>query len=1841
MTGSSTIDTQSSDDTPGLLWEDAERRFLRVWRAETGDDRRVYLAVQPARDLYDERSAARLAHEFALRDELDSSWALRPLAFVREGGMPTLLTQNCVGRPLDREFEAPLNAEQFLRISISIANATSRMHASGIVHKNIKAPNILVNADDGEVWLTGFGIATRLPREQQKPEPPEFIAGTLSHMAPEQTGRMNRSIDSRSDLYALGVTLYQLLTGALPFVASDPMDWVHCHVARLPEPPGSRVTNVDPQIGAIVMKLLAKTPEDRYQTANGVERDLRKCLEEIELRGHTNPFPLGESDRAERLLIPERLYGRDADINSLKVAFDRVVKDGKPRCVLVLGRPGIGKSSVVNELHKALVPARALFASGKFDQLSRDVPYATLERALRDMVRPLLLKPEIELATWRDDIRAALEVHGAVLVDLVPELRIILGELHPVPELPPPAARARFQRALRRFIGVFARPAHPLTLFLDDLQWLDGATLDFLDELLLHPEVQHLLLLGAYRDSEVDETHPLTLKLKTLRDLGADVAEIALTALQEDDLGQLIQDTLYCDKAQSASLAVLLHKKTGGNPFFAGQFLRELVDDRAIQIEPASGRWRWNIADIESKGYTDNVMDLMVSRLVRWPEETRQGMKELACLGNQATASSLAIVHESSREQLETDLREAFRAELIVQVGDTIRFAHDRVQEAAYALLPESDRAREHLRVGRLLLARLGPAERDEGLFDIVGQLNRGAELIESDEEREAVAALNLSAGSRAKAAVAYASALNYAASGMRLLPAGTWSRWHDLLFGLEYLRAECEFLTGQMTLSREHLEALIQNTRNAQERGAITSVLSDVLFALQRLELGLGACLGFLHERGIALPLQPTDAEAQAAYDRVRTRLGARPIESLKDLPPMIDPDALATIGVLAKLASVSTAMGKNFFSLVIFSGLDLCLSYGGTDIACLIYGYSGIVIGWYFDDMQAAQRFAQTGFDLVQRPGMQRYEALVRLTYATHVVWARHVANGVSEIRAALHVAEATGDPFAAAMCRDILVSDLLAAGEPLAAVEIEAESALAFARQIQFGDLVDIANTQSAFIRNLRGLTSRFGTLDDDRFNEGTLENFYATQSHLPFSEAWYLIRKLQTRYLAGNFLQALDAANQARAKLWSTPAMLELAECAFFTALTYAALSDTSESGRQHLQDAIRLQRRLEAWASDCPENFDSRAWLVSAEVARLEGRDADAMHLYDKAQHSARENGCIQNEALANELAAGFYLSRGFEKIARMYLWDARSAYMSWGAQGKVRQLDQLFPHLQERDKANQPSSMVSASMAQLDLATLTQVLQAVASEIDLDRLISTIMRMAVRHAGAERGLLILPHGGGHRLRAEARITGEAVAVELLTEEVDSTRLPMAALQLVLRTGEAVLLPDATADLSFHEDVYIRTQKARSVLCMPLMKQSRLIGVIYLENNLATEVFTPKRMAILHLLSSEAALSLENALLYRDLQEREARMRRLVDSNIVGIAIWHADGRILDINEVFLKMIGYEREEFISGRARWTDFVPPEWREHDAQALESIRTEGMAHTHEREYLHKSGKRIPVLAGGAIFEATPDEGVAFSVDLTELKRAEQTAHDNERRFHEAEMRLTNANRVASVGQLAASIAHEINQPLAAISTTASTCELILAEPTPSLERLTAAIRRTIRDVNRASDIVTRLRALFSKKEMATAPIDFNEAIRDVIAQASAGLERNNVILRCEFAQNLPPITGDVVQLQQVISNLIRNASEAMGQIEDRPRQLVVRTSWDGDELIQLDVQDVGTGLSPHLADKLFEPFNTTKEEGMGVGLFVSRSIIERHGGRLWVTPNEGHGVTFSFAIPRNAK
>ncbi|WMT78177.1 AAA family ATPase [Bradyrhizobium sp. Ash2021] len=1592
------------------LLEDGERVFCRVGSHANADG--SVLAVLPAAEHPTPATLDRLAHEYGLKEELDGAWAVRPLGLIREGGRTMLVLEDPGGEPLERLLGAPLETDHFLRPAIDIAVALGKLHRRGLLHKDIKPANIMVNCADGQVRLTGFGIASRAPRERQAPEPPETVAGTLAYMAPEQTGRMNRSIDSRSDLYALGVTFYQMLTGSLPFTAADPMEWVHCHIARTPLRPSERSKNIPVPVSEIIMKLLAKTAEERYQTAAGVESDLRHCLAERERKGRIAPFALGEHDAPDRLLLPEKLYGRAREIETLLACFDRIVNNGAAELVLVSGYSGIGKSSVVNELHKVLVPPRGLFASGKFDQYKRDIPYSTLAQAFQSLIRPLLGKSDPELAGWREAFREALGPNGRLIIDLVPELKLIVGDQPPIPELPLHDAQRRFQLVFRRFLAVFARREHPLALFLDDLQWLDSATLDLLEDLLTQPDVQHLMLIGAYRDNEVNSAHPLIRKLEAIRKAGAVVHEIILTPLAREDLGRLIGDALHCEPERVTALAELIHEKTAGNPFFAIQLISVLVEEGLLTFDYGEGRWSWDLNRIRAKGYTDNVADFMAAKLSRLPPTTQKVLGQLACLGNAAESETLALVHEASDEATNAALWEAVRAGLVLRSGGTYAFLHDRVQEAAYTLIVEDERAMSHLRIGRLLAARTPPEHLEENIFEIVNQFDRGAALISTEREREQVATFNLMAGRRAKAATAYAAALRYFVVGRLLLGEKGWEQCYQLTFDLELNRGECEYLTGELAAAEERLSLLSARALTIVHAAAVACVRINLYTTVDRSDRAVEVGLDYLRHVDARWPQHATAEDVQQEYGRLRQRLGSGSIEGLLELPLMTDPDRRATMDVLTVLTSPALFTDLNLFRLVVGRMATLSLEHGNTDGSSLAYTWLGGVLGTHFGDYQAGFRFGRLGLDLVEKRGLDRFRARVYLVFAVHVAhWTQSLATSRAFLRRAFEAAQEAGDlSYAAYSCID-LTTNLFAYGDPLEVVEREAENGLQFAQKVRFGLASDCLTGQLRLIRMLRGLTPDFGSFNDEAFEESRFVQRLESNRQLAICACYYWVRKLQAGVYAGDSVAAIAATTKLAPLLWTAPTQVEQSEYQFYGALARAARCDEApaEERSQHLAALADHYRQIAVWAENCPENFENRTALVGAEIARIDGRVLNAEHLYERAIRSARENGFIHNEALAYERAARFYAARGFKQIADLYLRNARYGYLRWGAVGKVRQLDETYPDLRQEDSLPGPMSTIGAPVEHLDLATVIKVSQAVSGEIVLENLIDTLMRTAMEQAGAERALLIMPCGQGPRIEAEATTSGDTVTVRLVEGAVTEHVLPESVLHYVLRTRESVVLDDAAAQSPFGVDSYICQRKARSILCLPLLNQAKLIGVLYLENNLMPRVFAPARISVLKLLASQAAIALENAHLYRDVAERETKIRRLVDSNIIGIFIWDFDGRVLEANDEFLRMVNYDREDLVSGRIRWADLTPSDWRDRNNARIERQKRSGRFEPFEKEYTRKDGSRVPVLIGGATFEEGGNEGVAFVLDLTGRKRAEDALREREAQLAEARREL----------------------------------------------------------------------------------------------------------------------------------------------------------------------------------------------------------------------------------------
>jgi PAS domain S-box-containing protein len=848
----------------------------------------------------------------------------------------------------------------------------------------------------------------------------------------------------------------------------------------------------------------------------------------------------------------------------------------------------------------------------------------------------------------------------------------------------------------------------------------------------------------------------------------------------------------------------------------------------------------------------------------------------------------------------------------------------------------------------------------------------------------------------------------------------------------------------------------------------------------------------------------------------------------------------------------------------------------------------------------------------------------------------WRNHVRSSLDLLRRTFEVSNKIGDLLYAAYACNNLNAVLLFAGDPLADVQCEAEHGLAFSQRARYSLVVNVITTQLAFIRMLRGSTPEFGRLDD----EPALERRLCAEPASAIDEYWYWVSKMQARYFAGDCAAAVDAASKAQPLLWLSTSFTEEAEYHFYGALSLAAYCEqvSPDERQQHQASLAAHQERLAVWAKHCPENFENRLALVNAEIARLEKSELDAERLYEQAIRSARANDFVHNEALANELAARFYAARGFERIAQTYMHDARHCYLRWGAHGKVRQLEAMYPHFQTEAAAPHATSTAGTAVEQLDLGTVIKVSQAVSREIVLEKLIDTLMRTAIEQAGAERGLLILSEGENQRVKAEAKTAGDAVFVELCDWPVVAAMLPQTVLNHALRTRESAIVDDACADSCFGSDPYIVEHRARSVLCLPLISQAELVGILYLENNLASGVFAPARMAVLKLVASQAAITLENARLFRELAQREAKIRRLVDANIVGIIVWDCDGRILDANDAFLRMVGYDRKELVSGRMRWTDLTPAEWLYHGHQQwTPELYMTGTLEPVEKEYFHKEGHRVPVLVGSALFEERRNQGVGFVLDLTESKRAEAEARENERRFHQVQMELAHANRAATMGQLTASIAHEVKQPIAAMQINACAALRWLSARPLNREEARSALEHIIEDAKRADHIIGRVRDLFKKAPPRDDPVDINEAVNEVVELVRYEAAKHDVSVQTMLGEGLPKIRGDRVQLQQVMLNLMVNAIESMSATSGGPRELSITTAGDLSNAVSVVVRDSGPGLPAQEVERIFDPFYTTKPGGLGMGLSICRSIAEAHEGRLEAKPNVPAGAVFQLTLP----
>ncbi|WNG23902.1 AAA family ATPase [Cystobacter fuscus] len=1450
-----------------VLHQGAKHTLFRALRQ--ADGRPVVIKMSDMAHV-DSRGIARLEREFGLiRKCQGSPHVVEALELLRLPGTAALVLEDFQGHSLNRLLSGPSEIRSFLRLAISMASALAEVHRREIVHLDIKPANIIVNDAAGVVKIADFGIASALPLEHPSFRPASTVEGTFAYLSPEQTGRMNRVVDHRSDLYSLGITFYEMLAGVPPFSAEDVLGWFHCHLAVVPRPVSELNPSVPVTLSRLVARLMAKAPEDRYQSAEGLKADLEQCASRWDSGAALDPFPLGSADALDGFRLPEKLYGRGDDVAALLGAFERGVKAGRCALALISGYSGVGKSSLVREVFGPLVRERGLFAFGKFDQFNTGGPYSTLVSALRQCLQQLLAEGEAEIAAWKERIQRALGVNGQLVVDMLPQLELIIGKQAPVEELGPAESLNRLHEIFTRFFGALSLDERPLVLFLDDLQWVDPATLALLQHVIPDPEAGCLFVIGAYRDNEVSPSHPLMVALDSLRRMAVPIASIVLSPLGLEHTQRLLADALHTDETRVLSLAHLLIEKTGGNPFFLTQFLGTLHREKLLQFDTAAREWRWDLARIQAQGFTDNVVDLMVAKLRELPSPTQDALEVAACIGNTFDAEDVRELVRGSLEELEARLFGAIQERLILRSEHGYRFLHDRIQQAAYLLTPEAQRIALHLRIGRMLRAR-----RPSAVFELVNHLNLAAALIDDRDETLELARLNLVAGKSAIRSAAHAAALSYLATGCDLVGEDGWESHPELTYELTFQRAQCELISGQLGAAEARITTLITRVRTRAEQADVHRLKVDLHGTRGEFPQAVETALSCARRFGLELSPRPNPEELRATVQALWEELEQRKLESLMDLAPMTDPDQKTLLALFAAVLPPAYFINPDLHDLLACQMVGASLRYGNADVSVMGYVVFGQAMGHVLKKWREAVRLGALAVDLMDRRGIVGSRAKVCLViggFINHRI--HHLREVLPLFRESWSAARQSGElTFASYSVMNLVVFRFMM-GDHLEDVSSEAETSLDFLHRTR-NEAVWLA------IADLREVVECLRQRTDA---PPVAPDSVTGLRAVPFIAFMFHRYRLLCALIYGDARGAVEMALKGRAFLYSYAGQAGVAEYHYHAALALARHYDavTPEEQREYLHQIEADHAVLQEWAETGPANFGHAHALISAELARLRGNTEEAMRRYEEAISRARQNGFTQCEALAYEVASEFYRTRGVETVADTYLREARRAWLQWGAHGKVKLLDMRHPRLL-RSGATTTGTSTTTDEA-FNVMTVVKAQQAISKEIVLAGLLKTLMRILIESAGAERGYLLLTRDDTLFIEAGAEVEREEIKVDAEPVPLEaSARLPHSIVHYVKRSLESLILEDAGTDSRFASDEYVVRAKPRSILCMPVMGQAKLVGVLYVENRLAAGVFTPGRLAVLEVLASQASISLANARLYASVQQAKEALRRSHD-----------------------------------------------------------------------------------------------------------------------------------------------------------------------------------------------------------------------------------------------------------------------------------------------------------------------------------------------------------------------
>ncbi|PSB45508.1 hypothetical protein C7B80_16770 [Cyanosarcina cf. burmensis CCALA 770] len=1575
-----------------------------------------------------------LKQEFQITHDLKCQGALKSYKLEKYQNNLALILEDFGGQLLSQLLQTnQLSLTEFLSIAISLTQTLVQLHSFSIIHKDIKPENILINLKTNQVKLTGFSSAITLLKEQQTINSLNLIEGSLTYISPEQTGRMNRSLDYRTDFYSLGITFYEMLTGIVPFPTSDPMELVYCHIAKQPVPPSVK-RKISPAVSHIVMKLLAKNADDRYQNAAGLKFDLENCLFQLQTTGIIETFPLGRRDRGSQLLMPQKLYGREKEVQLLLDTFARVAQ-GATEIVLLSGYSGIGKTSVVNEVNKPIVEARGYFIAGKFDQFKRNIPYDALIQAFRELIRQLLTESEAQIAAWKEKLLDALAPNGQIIIDMIPEVELIIGVQPEVAQLGLSESQNRFNRVFQQFINAFCQPEHPLVIFLDDLQWADTASLKLIQLLTADDRSQYLFVIGAYRDNEVDLTHLLVQTIEKIKTDETTIANLTIVPLSYIQVTQLIEDILgeNTQTEQVKQLSEIVFNKTQGNPFFITQFIQTLYTEKLLIYRANCDCWHWDIEQIQAIGILDfNIVELIARNIRQLPPETQKVLKLAACIGNYFNLKALAIVNEESDLSTARTLWSALQAGLILPQSDTYKiplvfsevealelplhdvqvdykFLHDRVQQAAYSLIPAAEKQSTHYKIGQLLLKNMSLQEQNDNIFALVNQLNFGVELLTTQAQKDELAKLNFIAGRKAKAAMAYEAAVNYLNIGLNLLGTNSWKYQYNLTSDLYLEASEAQYLNTNLERAATLCNVAFQHIETVLEKVKIYKMKIKLALAQNQIELAIEIGLQVLEMLGVAL---------------VRSLPQELDIEKIAQLSSMTDPYKLAAMEILM-LIHAPACFGESGLALpIIYTMVELSRQYGNSPPSIYAYAVYGNIRIWLVPNIDFAYQLGQLARLLLERLNAREFLSKGSIPISINIThWKKHARETIEPLLRAIQDGLEVGDIEFACHAAYFYCAHLFFNGNNLEYVQDKQKQYIKFIQKFRQEHQLYLAKIDGQLVDNLRKRSPDKLVLSGEYLNEEETIAYLQKHNNLISLFSIYFARCMLC-YLFKNYEKSLESAKVGAKYSGYVQSEIIFVQHNFYYSLSLLAHHfppgiqiNLGRKNEQHhdLSQVLQNQEKMQYWAQHCPMNYQHKYELVEAEKARVLGQTLVAMEYYDRAIGGARQQGYIQEEALAYELAAEFYLSLGRKEIAQTYMAKAHYCYVRWGATSKVKDLESRYPHFTFKDFASETSNVGA-----LDLATTIKASQALASEIVTEKLLNKLMRIVMENAGAQASCLILERNG--QLVVEARGTvekDEIIVCRSLPVEIGNW-LPLSLINYVKRTKEYVVLHDSTHEERFINDPYIKKHKLKSILCIPIIHQGQLIGLLYLENNLTTDAFTSERVKVLKILSSQAAISLKNAQLYEEmtalnlnlkqeigkrqqaeeaLRESERRLAQFLEAVPVGIFVVDANGKPYYANQTAQQILGKgivtetttaQLNEIYQVYVSGTEQFYPTEQQPIIRALS-----GDCITIDNMEIHQADKMIPLeVSATPIFDEKSQivYAIAAFTDISQHKRAE---------------------------------------------------------------------------------------------------------------------------------------------------------------------------------------------------------------------------------------------------------